>query len=370
MKERAVKDVYNNVDADDDDDDDNINIIIDYDNMETKKISKLSKQTSNVYAIDYSHDLELQLELKKLIMLSINPKTSKTITVQYLNQLILIPITAEISSRLSSLFWSPALVYEERKLPFVDEFNTIMEGAKMNLIKSGNKYPDGTDVSETIAIFGATYKKNAINVGNDCVNYNLKHDDASNFKRCNTGIYRYYDFAVIIVKNGQIIDYAIHAYASNINEAIYHHCPKKIFYNAVPNDALDIFLRYPYQPFYAATFEKLQPLRMPIVKEFFNILAFCERRSAFCALCNCLKYLRSLMMSFKSNVQTVQPPPREYTGKIPTLLYRNRRSQSEYWQPTHNSRQRTLRIAAKKPTFSLNLKYNTQPCHKKHRNVK
>lgn len=323
--------------------------------MECKKIQNLCAPPSNIYTTDYSHDLELQQELKNLVLLSINPKTSKTITVQYLNQLILIPINVAISSRLSSLFWSPPLVYEERQLPFVSEFNKIMDGAKSSLAECGNKYPDGTHISETIGIFGATYKKNMINVGNDCVNYNLKHDDVDNFKRCYTGIYRYYDFALIIVKNGQIIDYAIHGYASNINEAIYQHRPTKIFYNAVPNDAFDVFLRYPYQPFYAATFEKLQPLRMPILKDFFNILVFCERRSSFCALCNSLKYLRSLMLSFRGNVRPIPNPSKDrYVGKIPTLINRQRRPHSEYWQPTHNSKQRPLRIAAKKPTFNLN----------------
>lgn len=342
--------------TDDDDDDDNINIIINYDRMENKKIANLSKPTHNVYNIDYSHDVELQQELKNLVLSSINPKTSKTITVQYLNQLILIPINVAISSRLSALFWSPSLMFEERKLPFVDEFNRIIGGAKMHLTECGYKYPDGTNISETVAIFGATYKKNMINVGNDSVNHSLKHDDAENFKSCHTGIYRYYDFALLIVKNGQIIDYAIHAYASNINEAIYHYRPTKIFYNAVANDALDVFLRYPYQPFYASTFEKLQPCRVSILRDYFNILVFCERRSAFCALCNCLKYLRSLLLPFQSNVQPVQETPKTNRfRKIPTLLNGRRYSHSKYWQPTHNSKQRHLKIAAKKPTFNLKI---------------
>lgn len=358
-----------NSDYDDNDEDnnedDNINVIINYGRMENKKIANLSKPTYNVYNIDYSHDVELQQELKNLVLLSINPKTSKTITVQYSNQLILIPINVAISSRLSALFWAPPLIFEERKLPFVDEFNRIINGAKMHLAQCGYKYPDGTSISETVAIFGATYKKNIINVGNDSVSHNLKHDDVENFKRCHTGIYRYYDFALIIVKDGQIIDYAIHAYASNINEAIYHYRPTKIFYNAVCNDALDVFLHYPYQPFYAATFKKLQPLRVPIIRDYFNILVFCERRSAFCALCNCLKYLRSLLLPFQSNVQPLLATEKtNHFRKIPTILNRQRRPHSEYWQPTHNSKQRHLKIAAKKPTFNLKINDSNKNVHR------
>lgn len=279
---------------------------------------------------------------------SINPPTSKTITVQYHNQLILIPTNVAISSRLSTLFWPQSLVYEERKLPFVNEFNRFMAKAKENIMETGNKYPDGIDISETIAIFGSTYKKSTISLdnANNSQNFNTKSDD-DGFKRCNTGIYRYYDFAILIVKNGSVIDYAIHGYASNINEAIFKYNPVRIYYNAMPNDALDVFLRYPYQPFYSATFDKLTPIKAHIIRDNFNILAFCERRSAFCALCNCLKYLRSLMFTFKS-VYVETRKEKKYMSKAQL------RCLNRFGQPMHNTKQQILRYTAKRPSTHAN----------------
>lgn len=270
--------------------------------VEDKKIQSVSNAT-NFYFVDYSNDRELQIEINKLIIESINLNTSKTITVQYHNQLILIPVYVPISSRLSSLFWTASLMYESHELPFAEHYNRFLMNAQTNMVD--NKYPDGIDISQTVAIFGATYKKNMVAINTD-VMANKQDDDG--FKRCNTGIYRYYDFALLIVKNGQVVDYAIHGHISNISEAINQHNPQRVYYNAAFDDALDIFLRYPYQPFYAATHNKLAPMRTTIINDI-NPLPFCERRAPFCALCNCLKYLRSLMFTTKSAVSQVDNWP-------------------------------------------------------------
>lgn len=302
------------------------------DGCEEKKIDTVVNAT-NFYKADYSDDRELQLELNKLIIESVKPQTSKTITVQYNNILILIPITTAISSRLSSLFWSPSLVYEQRNLPYYEVYNEFLANIQTHMVD--NKYPDGVDISETIAIFGATYKKNMVSLGGN--DFNAKNDENS-FKRCNTGVYNYYDFAVVIVKNGRVIDYAIHGYASNISEAIDQHKPVRVYYNATLNDALDVFLRYPYQPFYSAVYDKLSPVKIA-VNENFNILPFCERRAPFCAICNCLKVLRSIMFTTKSNLVTVKP-----------WEIQNFKKSDRTRQPNYNARQRRLKYATKQFT--------------------
>lgn len=119
-------------------------------------------------------------------------------------------------------------------------------------------------------------------------------NDGDTFKRSNIGIYQYCDFAAVIIENGQIIDYAIHGFASNISEMIYHHQPKYIYYNAQEGDALDIFMNYKHQPFYMACYGKLRPIRINRINDFFNPLVFCERNDLFCALCNCLRDVRGL----------------------------------------------------------------------------
>ena len=104
----------------------------------------------------------------------------------------------------------------------------------------------------------------------------------------NRFLYRYVDFAAIIIQNGKIIDYAIHGFVSNINEMIKKHKPRKVYINANPNDALDTFLRYPYQPFYESTYGLLTPIKI-YRNPNFNTTVFCGRRNIYCAFCNVLK---------------------------------------------------------------------------------
>lgn len=292
--------------------------------------------------------MELQQEINNLIKVSINPATSKTITVMYQNQLILIPVYMAISSRLSAIFWSQPMAYIQSSIPFMSEFNKYLTEARVD---GANVYPDGTRVSDTIAIFAATYKKSTISY-NDVQNNILKNENLDvGFKRCSTGIYRYHDFAIIIMNNGRIIDYAIHGYVSNVNDAIYRHNPKRIYYNARPGDALDVFLNYPYQPFYSAMHENLTPIQINrTIDCCFNTLAFCERRAPFCALCYALKDLRGFIFQYKSQYEIIDDNRwygRRYNHRYFSVQQNGGKNHLN--QPSHNAMRRPLKYARKRP---------------------
>lgn len=76
------------------------------------------------------------------------------------------------------------------------------------------------------------------------------------------------------------------------------HNPKKIIYNANVNDALDIFLRYKYNPFHNAVDKKLYPISINRIADAFNTMVFCERNDVYCALCNTLKDMRGLLFLY------------------------------------------------------------------------
>ena len=169
------------------------------------------------------------------------------------------------------------------------------------------------------AIFAVKYKKNVIcmnpnvmtnntstsGISTTANNSNYYNQDDNTFKRSNTGIYQYCDFAAVILQDGQVVDYAIHGYASNIADMINIHKPKYVYYNARPNDALDVFMNYPYQPFYSACYGKLFPVRINRTNQFFNPMAFCQRNDVFCALCNCLRDVRGLLIKLPTQITTV-----------------------------------------------------------------
>lgn len=325
---------------DDDSDNDNVNVIINNDVINENKNLQLLLQGNSLFdptlsnyqiCMNFSYnfndcDLELKNEISKLVKLSINPSTNKSITVLIDNQLILIPIKIKISDRLASYIWPMPKTYEKSELPFIDEFN--------KLLINGNRH-------ETFAIFGVKYNKTnyirkqttteALNSNNG---YNMKK------KQCIGGLYRYCDFSAIIVSNNKIVDYAIHGYKSNISEMLRLHQPRRVYYNAQRGDALDVFMNYEYQPFYECTKNILRSVQIYRGSDIFNSLPFCERHDIFCALCNTLRDVRGF-------INNISVPP---TIKIPQYLknFMPIQTYNSYCQqPTHNSKRLRLKYAKK-----------------------
>lgn len=361
----------------DDCDDDNINIIVNDISGNCTEAEQLQHvlHSNNIYSDIYINDVTLQKELSDLIAASIYPANRQLVTVKYNDNLLLLSNTQHITSRMANLFWGVGLQYQPCQLPYLEQFyNSLREGMRRGLKQ--RPQPPGIDRCETYAIFSVKYRKHTVSVVTQRAGivqqqqqyqgYGLR----KNFKNCNTGLYHYTDFACIIVKDGLIVDYAVHNFTSNINEMLRVHNPVKIIYNANVGDALDIFLRYKYNPFYEFMYDKWWPISINRIVDTFNTLIFCDRNDVFCALCNALKDLRGLLFlhPFQQHRQQQQQqhqysrkcneiaptltPPRSsptYCGKIcnkMTLTHNN--GKNKHLQPTHNQYLRQLRSAPKR----------------------
>ncbi|AYP97902.1 GrBNV gp78-like protein-like protein [Mauternbach virus] len=293
-------------------------------NEENTKLSKVIDQ-AEFNATSIIEDIGLREELNKLVTNSIILSTLKCITVKYNNQIILISSATPISSRLASIFWAYPKIYVKQQMPFLDEFNKIIANSTYTpeTMTAHDKYGNEIYRSSKYAVFSVKYKKNFVT--------NLKSNDAAKtsdsgntdtniikpdgFKKPNTGIYHYLDFAAVIIENGKIIDYAIHGYVSNIAEMIHIHKPTRVYYNARRGDALDVFMNYQYQPFYEACYGKLTPVIINRTNDFFNPLPFCERQDIYCALCNCLRDVRGLLFKLPEQISVVNNNHIPYESK-------------------------------------------------------
>lgn len=242
-------------------------------------------------------DIELQSELNNLVRKSINIKNPNTVTVMCQNQMLIIENCTSISSRLASLIWGTPLAYQKINATKLDTINGFVEELQTKCsMQCTDTYCDGTSINETVGLFAATYRKNATYMSSsDNMPSTSHHNNGGSNRRHNIGVYQYYDFTLLILKNGKIIDYAIHGVRSNINDAIAEHNPTKIYCNIASGDALDIFLNYEYQPFYTTMHGRIHPLKLQPI-EMYNFLWFCERRNPFCSFCLALKYLCALIV--------------------------------------------------------------------------
>jgi hypothetical protein len=341
---------------DDDGDDDGINVIIDQSLIEQENLQKLLSldHLKNMTRFDNDHDqnidLEMQIEIENLIKLSISPSTAKYIAVLVNNQLILIPDKVKISDRLARYIWSSPKMYQPTVFPFINEFNKM-------LIKD-SRYND------TFAIFAVRYNKTpymqrskiSLDNGNT---YHNRNDyfgaEERNFSVKH--INQYCDFAAIIIKENKVIDYAIHGVKSNINEMILAHNPRRIYYNAKKDDFLDIFVNYPYQPFYEVMKNISYPVQIYHEQEFINTLPFCERQNPFCAFCRALKDVRGFL-NFKKVPATVRLP--QMLKDFILIDDGNNNSSNHHHHHHHNERQmqnyqkyERLKLQRHHPYYSL-----------------
>lgn len=332
------------------DEDDDINVIIQplSRDDELRRINLITSRSDEVYPTQ-DFDLELERELQTIVSKTIILNSKKCITVSFQNQIILIPNDMPISSKLASLLWENPKRYAKMTLPSQTEFDKNMQMCRSNNKFWTKAYPDGIPFSSKIGIFAVKYKKNVI-APNVTTNTTTKSGSQieGGFKHSNSGVYQYYDFALLIVENCVIIDYAIHGFSSNINECIKTHQPVKIFYNAEVGDALDVFMNYPYQPFFEATSGLLRPIKIQRLTENFNSLSFCPRHDIFCASCSALKDFRGLM--FQLPQQTVINnfgQKLNYMHRTSGRPYKANLAKNQFGQPMHNAHQITLYRAPK-----------------------
>lgn len=278
----------NNSSVGDDEPDDNINIIINTSNP-TDQITSPGI---------YKYDLELQSEINDLVRKSIHPVSNKLITVLCQNRLLTIETTTPISSRLSALLWYMPHSYIATLPTYFLTLNQYLKELqeKCAVSNTGTYYDGETSLNETIGVFAATYHKTTTNIQSTTTPQNNRNRGPG--ARQNVNLYRYYDFTLLIVRNGQIVNYAIHAYRSNISDLIAEYQPTKIFYNSNPGDALDIFLHYEYQPFYHAMYGKMKMLKLDLLNNWYYT-NFCDRLNILCSFCQALKYFTTMIIMNK-----------------------------------------------------------------------
>lgn len=360
----------NGDDADDDDndnDDDSVIVTIDSERLrENARLTRLLRADQlaslNVsLAMDAERDrvhryietdLELQREIEMIVRESIRPTTDKCISVSLNNQVVLVPVTIRISDRLASYIWGAPRQYRSQSFPFVEEFDRLLDGLSRTSEKrrlfAGIMPSDGVTLPRTFAVFAvryvrtncltsrqtpqhqqqhrwATQSRDIENIALPSGHQQGHHGDNGNQPSSSSwnkkpmtntifGLYQYCDFSVMIIRDNRVVDYAVHGVHSNIAETITRHKPEVVYYNAQPDDALDVFVRYEWQPFY----ECLRDIARPVSiyrnnRELFNTLPFCTRCDTFCAFCHALRDIRSLIArpwqisrSVTANLETTQ----------------------------------------------------------------
>lgn len=265
-------------------------------------------------------DIELNNEVDRLIAKSVNLRTTDVITVFVRNTLILVPTDVPISSRLADCIWPP-----EKTLTAKFEFNN------MHLF---NRMMPETDRTETMAFFAARYKR--VHVGTQ-LQYrppqSTQHQLAPPVpQNTASGQYLYDDFALVIVVGGKVVDAAIHGVRGNINDLVAKYKPRRIYCNTMPDDALHVFLRYPYQPFYQSFQNLMVPFFVDTTKVGMSTVPFCDRYDPFCAFCKALLTVRGFFQQHIPNtprfVQRIRVPTcqrRVSNGKRPQLWCRIRK---------------------------------------------
>lgn len=239
-------------------------------------------------------DVELNNEVDRLIATSVNLRTSKVITVLVRNTLILVPTTVPISSRLADCIWPAEKTHAAYRFNNIDLFNSLL--------------PE-TDRRETMAFFAARYKKVCVGLKQQyrapqTKQHRLEPPVAQNAA---SGQYLFDDFTLVIVEGGKVVDAAIHGVRGNINDLVAEYKPRRVYCNTMSDDALDVFLHYPYQPFYRSLHKLMVPVFVDTSKVAMNTAPFCDRYDPFCSFCKTLLAVRGFF---------------EYVPKTPRFLQR------------------------------------------------
>lgn len=318
------------------DDEDDIEIIIG--SSERLKVNEAVNAPTEYDLSHTDYTDELHKELSDLVTTSINLNTSKTVTVMYYDNMILIPHDYRISDRLSDIFWPklPNDTHITQTFPNIDKFNELLTNAR-KYGTSQTHYEDGTPITSTVGFFSVKYTKkirnsNVFKQTNNVIARNSSNYTESSFRHCNNGHYLFCDFALIIVKDGVVVDHAIDGFQGNIVGAIMMHNPEKIYYNADVDDALDVFLNYRYSRYFKATFGKLQRIKVTNVNDNFNTLPFCTRYDTICAFCNGLKEIKKYVS---------QLPKQNVTGNRVSFKTNRpvfNRGCNRWGEPVHNAR--------------------------------
>ncbi|CAH0393276.1 unnamed protein product [Bemisia tabaci] len=248
------------------------------------------------------NDIELNHEIKSLIHAASTLKTHRTIFIIVHDSVIPVAYDMKISSRLAHSVWAIEKLYDHYEFPNMDILNEQLLSEESSIVAYFHARYMKLNVDSHGPInsrITSSSRKRTINA-----RYLMQGTDDLAKKRnftyeTVTGRF-YYDFTLIIVRNGKIAECAIHGVRSNILELVKKYDPKKIYCDYKEGDSLHTFLNYPYQPLYEALRDRMVPLHLVSLMNGINQphvrnreLPFCDRRDPLCSFCRCLCLLRT-----------------------------------------------------------------------------
>ncbi|ABO45411.1 unknown [Gryllus bimaculatus nudivirus] len=264
-----------------DEDDDNINVIIDPNTQLVYPNTRLEKQNenerdkllrlinTNIYEDDYSIKMEittLKHESQKL--------QSDYILIFLDHVFIPLSFSRYISDNLQKRIWGPTFSYIKYVFPNVELFNNY---DKRTLSLKEN----------VLGFFGVKYTRTRN------ISYNKTNEQKYFLNRSyKNPVFCFIEFCGVVVKDGNVIDSAIHSRISNIIEMFKIHKVDTIYRKGSQTDSLQDFLNYFCQPFFEIK-NIIKPININY-KELgaFNPLTFCMQGDAYCSLCNTLRLIR------------------------------------------------------------------------------
>ncbi|UDM55431.1 gp78-like protein [Phenacoccus solenopsis nudivirus] len=104
----------------------------------------------------------------------------------------------------------------------------------------------------------------------------------------NNKLYFYKEFAVIIMRNGCFRDAAIHGKRNNIASILDEYDVKTVYVNCDVGSSLDVFISYPYQPFYETLHKRKIVYLRGTLKSTVKTLPYCPNANIYCSLCRCI----------------------------------------------------------------------------------
>lgn len=285
----------------------------------TDELARLDRLALDGFQADATAAAELEREVTELVRQSLQPTTTRIVVAHSRGQLLLVPEHTPISVRLATVAWGATRPYEQSTLPHQAVLQqTIAAAHCVNGATYADGFPRASEPPRTIAIFGARYEPTM------CANFAVLRQpsasmaaplpttttaasSASPLKLC-----RYHDFAVVIVRNGTVVDHAVHRTTSNVAECLNQHAPERVYYNATEGDPLDVFVRYRWQPFYRALVQcgSLRPRPLSRRSAPFCSVALCGPQTRTpSALGDCLEYLWDLVTALPAPTALARWPP-------------------------------------------------------------
>lgn len=233
-------------------------------------------------SLAFDPNTQLSKEVNQLISKSVDLNLQKVVAM-FINGYGLVLVDANevnVSSQLKNAVWSPEKPAQTQSIAYIN-YNPVLNVECFNdLLKKRTHVL--RDMRGTFAVFGAHYQKIPIipaKIENFKNHYTTKRNNI---------IYFYDEFSLLIVKDGQVVDGAIHGNFGNIRALVENYKPQRIIYKSTPGDSLDTFMKCKIQPFYDAFHGLLYPVNC---FDNFLTVSYCRRTLNFCSVCRTMQTL-------------------------------------------------------------------------------